>query len=164
MKVQEFIDLLKANQGKALLFEYSDAKFAGTNYHLTEVKNVTFETVDCGGNTNAWQETHIQLWESPIELGKKEYISTDKALSIINRVDKIKPLHLKTEAKIEFGNDSFHTAIMSIEDVKIDNDKCIIKLFANKTECKALDTCGQLQESTSEGKKEEVCCSGSGCC
>jgi hypothetical protein len=30
-------------------------------YHLTELKAASFETVDCGGQTNRWQETIVQL-------------------------------------------------------------------------------------------------------
>ncbi len=157
MKTKEFISVLKDNKNKALLFEYVENQFAGTNYHLTEVKNVTFETVDCGGNTNDWKETQIQVWESPSEVGKEYYLTTDKASDILERVNGIRPLWLETEVKVEFGNAKFHISILSIGSVISESDKLIVKLFTDKTGCKAPDICEVNEE-------EEVCCSGSSCC
>ena len=163
MKTKELLNFLQENKNKELLFEYKENRYAGANYHLTEVKNVTFETVDCGGKANDWKETHIQLWESPSEVGKEYYITTDKALSILNRVDSIRPLWLETEVKVEFGNADFHISVLSIENTVLKNDKVIVKLFADETGCKAPDLCGvpekELQVST------ESCCNPkSGCC
>jgi hypothetical protein len=163
MKTQEFLKLLKENNQKSLIFEYQENKFAGTNYHLTEVKNVTFETIDCGGKVNDWKETHIQLWESPSEVGKEYYITTDKALAIFDRVNAIRPIRLETEAKIEFGNDEFHTSILSIDSIVSDEHKVKVKLFTDKTQCKAQELCGVLVEETSEATSES-CAPGSGCC
>jgi len=158
MKVKEIVSILKENRNKALLFEYAENKVAGTNYHLTEVKNVTFETVDCGGNTNDWQETHFQLWESPKEIGKSDYMTVDKVLDILDRVNGIRLLWLDTEVKVEFGNEDFHTSILSIENTISESDRLIVKLFTTETGCKASDVCGVPEV------EEDVCCSGSGCC
>ncbi len=159
MKTKEFLSILKENKNKALLFEYTENKVAGTNYHLTEVKNVAFETVDCGGNTNDWKETHLQLWESPKETDKENYMTVDKVLDILERVDGIRSLWLETEVKVEFGNEDFHTSILSIENTISESDKLIVKLFTTETGCKAPDICGVPEET-----QEEPCCSGSGCC
>lgn len=163
MKTRELLNVLKENDQKALLFEYKENKFAGTNYHLTEVKNVTFETVDCGGKVNDWKESHIQLWESPTEVGKEYYITTDKALAILERVNSISPLWLETEVKVEFGNAEFHTSVLSIDSIVSDDNKMIVKLFANETQCKAQETCGVLVEETA-ATNEGSCAPGSGCC
>ncbi len=66
MKVKEFVKVLEQHKGKELLFSYDQDQFVGANYHLTEVKNVQFDTTDCGGKTNFWEETHFQLWESMV--------------------------------------------------------------------------------------------------
>jgi len=163
MKTQEFLNVLKENDQKALLFEYKENKFAGTNYHLTEVKNVTFETVDCGGKVNDWKETHIQLWESPTEVGKEYYITTDKAAEILERVNGIRPLWLETEVKVEFGNAEFHTSVLSIDGVISDANRLIVKLFTNETQCKAQEICGVLVEEAA-GETSGSCTPGSGCC
>lgn len=163
MKVQEFLSVLNQNKNKELLFEYEEGHFAGTNYHLTEVKNISFETVDCGGSSNAWKETHVQLWESPDEIGKQGYLTTDKALSILERVDGIRPLWLDTEVKIEFGNARFHTAVMAVEKFNSAEERLTIKLFTEEPQCKAQEVCGALVEELAS-TEEDACSSGSGCC
>ncbi len=167
MKVKELLSILKENKNKELLFEYSENKYAGTNYHLTEVKNVAFETVDCGGTVNDWKETHIQLWESPTEIGKDYYITTDKALAILERVNSIRSLWLETEVKVEFGNNDFHTSVLSIENMISDKKTVTVKLFTNKTECKALEAWGVSENSltvATENEEASCCDPNGGCC
>lgn len=162
MKVQEFIAKLKEHKGASLLFEYTKGAYAGTNYHLTEIKNVTFETVDCGGNINNWKETHLQLWESPNEIGKEEYMTVDKVIAIIKRVDSINPLWLDTDVKVEFGNEDFPTAMLDIASFKNKNEQLIVQLFSIKTGCKAPDACVvEIEEAASSSS---CCDSDSSCC
>ena len=149
MKVKEFIEVLEQHKNKELLFSYAQDKLVGANYHLTEVKNVQFDTTDCGGRTNFWEETHFQLWESPSELGKRDYMTSEKILSILKRVDGIKPLKPETELKLEYGNDQFSTAVMPVRDIKIQDTRLLVSLFAEATQCKANDLCG-LPEADEE--------------
>lgn len=160
MKLQDFITILEQNSDKELLFEYASEQYAGANYHLTEVKNVKFDTTDCGGKTNFWEETHFQLWESPKEIGKRNYMTTDKILSIIKKVDSIKSIKPETELKIEYGNDTFVTAVMPIEKITVKDNKILVSLFSEATRCKANDNCGISVEQ----EKETVCCEPASCC
>ena len=162
MKTSEFLSLLKQHQNKSLLFEYAPDKFVGANYHITEVKNITIDSVDCGAGTDFWKETIIQLWESPKEKEKKEFMSAYKALGILNKVDKIKPMDKDTEIKFEYSNEHFHTAQLFVNDHDLDETSLILKLSIEKTDCKAKDTCGVPAEVESE--KETCCAPGSGCC
>jgi len=161
MKTKELVSLLENNPGKELLFEYTNGKFAGANYHLTEVKNVFFDTVDCGGQSDSWKETHVQLWESPKEIDKTDFMTVDKILSILKRVNDIKPLNMEAPIKIEYGNNDFPTSVMEIDHVAIQTDNLIVKLFSQATLCKANDICGTTQK---EVIKEEACCTEVGCC
>ncbi len=158
MTTEKFINILETNSNKALLFEYQPQQFARTNYHLTEIKKVHFDTVDCGGNPNEWNETQIQIWENPNEKDKQEFMTTDKILSIFNKVDSIKLLNYDTELKVEYGNDKFHTCVMKIKSIKQNDNQIIVQLFEEKTLCKA-------PSELTENKKETSCCStSSGCC
>jgi hypothetical protein len=160
MKLQDFITTLEQNSNKELLFTYSKDKFVGANYHLTEVKNVQFDTTDCGGKTNFWKETHFQIWESPKEKDKRNYMTTGKILSIIKRVDDIKSINPETELKIEYGNDNFSTSVMPIERINIMDKQIIVSLFSEATRCKANDNCGITESSD----KETSCCETVACC
>ena len=161
MKVKEFIGLLDSNRGKEMKVAYLENQYVDTNYHLTEVKNVTFETTDCGGKTNDWTETHMQLWESPEEKGKSNYMTTDKILAIIQRVDGIRPLFGETELKFEYGNQHFNTGVMPVKDVRISENYLEVLLFEEKARCKANELCGVEIDKV---EAEEPCCSSSACC
>jgi hypothetical protein len=162
MLTKEFLSLLEENQNKSLLFEYTDGYYVGANFHITEVKNVTIDAVDCGANTDFWKETIIQLWESPTEKDKREFITANKAMGILKKVDFIKPMQKDAEVKFEYSNPTFHTAQLFVNDFVLDENKLIMKLGVEKTDCKAKETCGVSVEANSQ---EEVCCSaGSECC
>ena len=161
MKTNEFLDLLKQHTDKSLLFEYKTGHFVGANYHITEIKNITIDSVDCGAGTDFWKETVIQLWESPDEHEREDYLTTNKALGILNKVDQIKPMEKDVEVKFEYSNSEFHTAQQFVNDFTIDQNKLIIKLGIEKTDCKARETCGVTVEVESN---EEACTPGGGCC
>lgn len=160
MKVSEFITVLEEQKNKELLFAYAKDKLVGANYHLTEVKNVQFDTTDCGGKTNFWEETHFQLWESPTELGKRNYMTTDKILAILQRVDSIKAIKKDTDLKMEYGNDTFATSVMPIKHIEFDAKRVYVNLFSEATRCKANDVCNIPLEQ----EEKEACCTTSNCC
>ena len=162
MKTNEFLSLLKDNPNKSLLFEYKNGSLVGANYHITEVKNITIDAVDCGANTDFWKETIIQLWESPKEIDKREYMSAYKALGILNKVDSIKPMEKEVEVKFEYSNSDFHTAQLFVNDFEINENNLIMKLGVEQTDCKAKDECGIPIEVS--GEVVNSCAPGSGCC
>ncbi|MGD1944803.1 MAG: DUF6428 family protein [Croceivirga sp.] len=163
MQTSELLELLNTHNTKELLFEYAPGLFVGANYHITEIKNITVDSVDCGAKTDFWKETVIQLWESPKEKGKTEFMTAYKALGILNKVDGIKPMQRDTEVKFEYSNDHFHTAQLFVNDYVYNNQKLIFKLASKKTDCKAKEECGVIAEV----KTAEIggsCSPGSGCC
>ncbi len=169
MKTQEFFQVLEQNKDKYLLFEYAPNLLVGANYHVTEVKHLKLDSVDCGSQTDSWNETIIQLWESPLELGKTEYMSVYKVLSILKKVGKIKPYDLDAEVKFEYSNANFHTAQLFVNDFEIQGNNLMLKLAIQKTDCKAKELCGvpesvvEVAEKVKE-KAESCCTPGGGCC
>jgi hypothetical protein len=161
MKVTTFMDVLKENRGKELKFMYRQNGFVAPGYHLTEVKNVQFDTTDCGGKRNFWEETHLQLWENPEESDKESYMTTNKILSILEKVDGINPLKGSTEVKIEYGNEGFNTGVMPIDGFEISDSQVLVKLFEEGARCKANESCGILDKVD---KVEEPCCATNACC
>ncbi|MDH7447510.1 DUF6428 family protein [Aquimarina sp. 2201CG14-23] len=161
MNTSEFISLLGEHQDKSLLFEYAPGMLVGANYHITEVKHVSIDAVDCGAGTDSWKETIIQLWESPSELGKRDYLSTYKALGILKKVGQMKEYSMDAPVKIEYGNTMFHTAHLHISNFEIKEGQLILKLTVQPTDCKAKETCGVPETSAVEASS---CAPGSGCC
>jgi len=161
MSTSEFITLLAEHQGKSLLFEYAPGMLVGTNYHITEVKHITIDSVDCGAGTDSWKETIIQLWESPTELGKPNYMSAYKALGILKKVGQMKSYEMDAPVKIEYGNAMFHATQLHITHFEAKEGQLILKLAVQPTDCKAKDTCGVPETTEAEANS---CAPGSGCC
>jgi len=161
MNTTEFITLLSDHSEKSLLFEYAPGMLVGANYHITEVKHTTIEAVDCGAGSDSWKETIVQLWESPDEIGKTEYLSTYKALGILKKVGTIKPFEMDAIVKIEYGNTMFHTAQLDVTGFLIKENQLIIKLAVAPTDCKAKELCGVPETSSTNTNS---CAPGSGCC
>lgn len=169
MKTQKLFSILEANKDKALLFEYAPNKFVGANYHITEVKHITIDAIDCGARADSWNETVIQLWESPLEKQKTEHMSVIKALGILKKVGRMKPYDKEAEVKFEYSNTTFHTAQLFVNDFETQNNHLILKLAVEKTDCKAKSVCGipekvvEVAEKITE-KVEECCGTIGGCC
>lgn len=168
MKTREFLQLLETHKDTSLLFEYSPNQLVGANYHITEVKHLKIDSVDCGARKDTWNETIIQLWESPAELGKTEFMSSYKALGILNKVGKMKAYDLDAESKIEYSNPNFHTAQLFINDFELRSNQLLLNLAVEKTDCKAKDECGVPEPEMATAaatSNEQACCSpDSGCC
>lgn len=169
MKTQELFSILEQHQDKVLLFEYAPNTFVGANYHITEVKHLKVDSVDCGSQTDSWKETIIQLWESPLEKGKTDFMTVSKALGILKKVGEMKPYDLNAEIKFEYSNNSFHTAQLFVDGFTTENNKLIYKLAVNKTDCKAKELCGVPESMVNIAEKvvekAATCCSPeSGCC
>ena len=162
MKTDEFITLLANNKDKELVFEYSEGQLVGANYHITEVKHITIDSVDCGAQTDAWKETVIQLWESPKEVGKTNFMTAFKALGILSKVARMKPFSDEAEIRFEYGNDRFHTAQLYVRDVAQLNGSLLIKLSVAPVACKASQVCGVSEAETVP--MASGCNPASGCC
>jgi hypothetical protein len=89
-------------------------------------------------------------------------------MSIINLVEKTLPLNPNSIVKIEFGNDLFETRQMHPQDFEIINDEIIVKLIADKTQCKAIgrgESCGTPKTKVKLSAVQNSACSPeTGCC
>ncbi len=161
MTTQEFIELLKAHPGHPLSFEYRAGQRLRPDYHITEVKNVRVEATDCGGRSDAWQETVIQLWESPEEDPGARQITGRKALGILDRVARSQPLFTADTVRFEYGNAGFHTSQLHVTDASVEEGQLVVRLSPEATQCKASELCGLPAETPNE---VSACLPGSGCC
>ena len=151
MTTNEFVNILESNANLPLLFEYKTGAFTRMDYHITEIKNVTFDTVDCGGVRNKWQEVHIQLWENQLP-EPNHRVNTTKALDIFNVVEKVRATYGDVSIKFEYGNKDFHTAVLPVGNVAIHDNQIIVQLGVDQTSCKAQDRANTPEE------KAAACC------
>lgn len=165
MTTKDLFDLLKENTDKSLIFEYAPNQWIQPNYHITEVKHILVDSVDCGSQLDQWKETIIQLYEPPNDSNTREYMSVYKALGILSKVGKMKAYDMLSEIKFEYSNVNFHTAQLFVSDFDITPNNLVLKLSINQTDCKAKDICGIEAPKKLELTKATSCCDPKiGCC
>ena len=137
MKTGEFISELHRAPINLLIFVDLDGHAVHRGYHLTELKAVSLHTVDCGGQTNQWQETIAQLWvpsdPDPV------YMTVGKFLKIFDKVGGMIPLNLDTEIRIEYGDDNFFPSTYHVDSVAQEQGVTRVSLVPSATTCKARD-------------------------
>jgi Family of unknown function (DUF6428) len=137
MKTNEFISRVRARPDNQLIFVDLDGHTVHSGYHLTELKAASFETVDCGGQTNRWQETIVQLWV-PSD-GDDEHMTAAKFLKIFEKVRGMIPLNLDADVRIEYGDENFFPSIYQVRSVAHDQTTTRVLLEPPRASCKARD-------------------------
>lgn len=170
MNWQGFKDQLQKHPEQILQFQYAEDKLVAPSYHITEIKQAPITSVDCGGKVNAWTEIIVQLWE-PVEVQTDRAMAVNKALKIVDLVERSIDLNPKATVKIEFGNAEFDTRQMYPKEFLLDGDNLVVNLQPDATQCKATDrgmTCGTPKTETlavPAGLEAAQCCTpGGGCC
>ncbi|MDB5090191.1 MAG: hypothetical protein JWR09_4185 [Mucilaginibacter sp.] len=148
-----FKEALVHNPNLYLQFQYAENKWVDASYHITEIKQAPITSVDCGGVMNNWTEIIVQLWE-PAAGQQERAMKVDKALSIINVVEKLLPLDVTGTVKIEFGNSEFDTRQMYPNEITISGDNLLVDLRPDIVQCKAISRGGSCG-TTATG---EECC------
>src|SRR5476651_1992184 len=136
-----------------LQFQYAADELVDATYHITEIKQAPITSVDCGGVMDKWTEIIVQLWV-PENSGQTRPMSVDKALSIINIVEKVLPLDPSATVKIEFGNSAFDVRQMFPNEMIADGNNLTIVLRPDTVQCKAISRGG----SCGTNDKSEECC------
>jgi len=152
MKTNDFLSLLNNNESKEVVFEYETGQYVPKAYHITEIKNVAIQSVDCGGRPHSEKQTVVQLWHDGKEKGN--YMTAKTANKIFNIVDKVTPMTQDAKILFEYGNTTMRTSHFEVQEVVEKDNQIVLQLFVQPTVCKPkfeLELAG-------------VCSPGSGCC
>lgn len=142
-----FNNSLTNNQNLNLRFQYSGDTFVSSDYHITEFKLASIQSVDCGGNLDSWNEMILQVLE-PTETSLKESMEVKKLVSIIGKItDKI-PIPEDAVVKIEFGNSKYAMRQLFVSSLSLTDESIIVLLEEGAPECKASSTCGLPKEDS----------------
>jgi len=156
MTTQEFIAALRKTPDHQLLFENEAGDSVHAGYHLTEIKAAHFDTVDCGGQTNRWDETIVQLWVPAGADDDDGYMTAGKFLRIFDRVTAMIPLNREAEVRVEYGDENFFPSLYHVESVTSDGDTTRVLLAPPATTCKARDR--RFAEAKAGACCETACC------
>ena len=160
MTTKEFISALRAAPDNELMFVDLEGHAVHSGYHLTELKGASLETVDCGGKTNRWQETIVQLWvpENPDD----DYMTAAKFLKIFDKVRGMIALDVDSEIRVEYGDRNFFPSTYHVRSVTSDDATTRVFLEPPRATCKARDRRMASAESSSESDScslaAQACC------
>ena len=138
MTTENFIAQLQCAPAKSLLFVNSEGDTIHLGYHLTEIKAAKFDTVDCGGEKNRWNETIMQLWVPADEIGE-QFMTAGKFLSIYKKVSGMVDVDPAAEVRFEYGDDNFFPSNYHVDSVIEDTEALRVELRPPQTTCKARD-------------------------
>ena len=134
-----FLDRLRtARPDQQLVFQLDRAPLVEAGYHVTEVKAVTYSTMDCGGVADQWKETVIQLW-NPGDEPEREYMTAKKFLAIYDRVAEHIPVSDNAELRFEYGDTHRAAASYHVERLESRESLILVHLRAPAVTCKARD-------------------------
>ncbi|NUO01780.1 MAG: hypothetical protein HUU01_14335 [Saprospiraceae bacterium] len=135
MLTKDFLELLQQHPEMELVFEYRPQQFVPASYHITEVKNVLIESVDCGGRPDNYAQTVVQLWVNKNEpIGRN--MLTQKALKIFDIVNSKTPLRPATEIFFEWGDSTLPTSNYVVDQVSVQSNRLVLQLTVPPTACK----------------------------
>jgi hypothetical protein len=158
MKTNEFISALRTVPNRQLVFVDRNGHAVHPGYHLTELKAATFNTVDCGGQVNQWEETVVQLWV-PAEVDD-DYMTAAKFLKIFDKVRGMVPINLDAEIRVEYGDENFFPSAYEVRSVTDERNTARVFLEPPATACKARDR----RIATSMAPATPSCCAPSESC
>ena len=152
MKTNEFISELRAAPDRQLLFVDAEGHTVHSGYHLTELKAASFDTVDCGGQANRWQETIVQLWVP--SAAHDDYMTTAKFVKIFDKVRGMISLAVDAEIRVEYGDENLFPSTYHVRSVTHDQNITRVLLAPPQTTCKARDR----RVAASPATEAQSCC------
>ena len=105
MLVKEFLDIARSYPDAPMLFDYDPDRIVAGGFHVTEIKNTTYETIDCGNSLHTWNEVIVQLWVPQEASAGDDRMSAGKFMKIWDAVDSRIPLDLDAEIRFEYGDE-----------------------------------------------------------
>lgn len=170
MKTATFLNALRSHAALPLVFRAQRAAVE-PGYHLTEVKRVAYETMDCGALKHRWAETQFEIWVPAGEqvTPGRGHMPAEKFLRIVERVEAELPLDGQAPARIHIALDGQLAALYDVETITVRDGKLWVELAPDRTRCKAAERrgvevgagCCAPKNGASTDKTEEGCgCSG----
>lgn len=167
MNWTELLTEIKNHPEHTIAFRWTEDYVIRNGYHLTEIKMVAVNSVDCGGTMNAWREIVLQLW-IPDDMQAQEVLTAKKFLQITSTVEALMPLDGHLPVKIEFGNTEHETRQVAIASVTTNERELLFTTAPELPQCKALDrgeSCGPIKPKIKlSDLQNKGCTPSSGCC
>ncbi len=132
-----FLAALRDAPALPLEFRLDGEPLVPAGYHVTEVKAVSIESMDCGGQANAWRETVIQLMDGTPDEARRGFMTTQKFLGIYDRVAARVPIQADSDVRVEYGNVTTPALQFHVHAVEVGSDSVTVDLRRPGVMCKA---------------------------
>lgn len=139
-----FFSTLAQHRDSALIFQTGDTRVK-PGYHVTELKQTSVSSLDCGRGTDEWNELVIQLLDGP-PISTAGHMSVDKFLNIARSAADSADQKLS----FEFSPGNGPLLKLSANDITHTNHETVVQLDALAAECKPM--------------KRLIASAGRGCC
>ena len=149
VETHTLIEGLRAQTQLPLEFWLNGAALVGPGYHVTEVKAVSIEAMDCGGRAATWRETVIQLMDGSAEEAKAGFMQSGKFLSIYDQVTRKIPVRAQAEVRFEYGNAAVPAMQYHVAGMDAQPERLIVYLRTPGVQCKAGEACGVPADTSS---------------
>lgn len=126
-------------------------------YHITEVKTVVVNSLDCGQGTDQWHELVIQLLDGNAD-SSGTYMQSKKMMSILDQALNARHLDDSTQLYFEFTPGNLPLQKSSVSGVEVVNNTITIALATTSAQCKP------YQRALASGKElsgAQGCCGSS---
>lgn len=137
-RTQAFLDTLALHAGKALIFRLHGETLVHEGYHVSEVKAVTIEAMDCGGRATSWRETVVQLWNGGGE-EDRGFMTVEKFLAIYGKVASQVPVNAEAALRFEYGDSRNPTVQYRVQGVEVQAGQVLVSLNYPSVSCKPND-------------------------
>jgi len=137
-RTQAFLDALAPHSDKPLVFQLEGETLVPEGYHVTEVKAVTIEAMDCGGRADAWREMVVQLWNGGGE-EDRGFMTVEKFLGIYGQVARSVPVRGDAELRVEYGDIRHPTIQYRVGSLDVRGDRVLVNLSYPAVSCKPND-------------------------
>lgn len=143
----------EAAPAKPLRFTVGGQKLVPNDFHVTEIKKVSIESLDCGGGASAWEELVIQLW-SPRGDDTPQPMTVEKFSKILAKAEAL-PLLNGKHVRFEYAPLGQPAVQYALSGLSTTGDALEVELTPPHVACKPIER-GQMSELSVIG--EAACC------
>lgn len=123
------------------------------DFHVTEIKKVSIESLDCCGGASVWEELVIQLW-SPRGDDAPQPMTVEKFSKILAKADAL-PLLDGEHVRFEYAPLGQPAVQYALSSLNAAGDALEVELTSPYVACKPIER-GRMSELSVIG--EAVCC------
>lgn len=161
MSERSFTPQLEVAPAKPLRFTVGGQQLVPNDFHVTEIKKVSINSLDCGGGASAWEELVIQLW-SPSGDNTPQAMNAEKFAKILAKAGAL-PLLDGEHVRFEYGAVGTPAVQYTLGGLRTTSDALEVELTPPHVACKPAER-RQLSELATV--QDSACCtpSSSGPC